>query len=224
MKHDVLEEQDDLFIVQTDGHISTLPRNDYFILKLHHFDGNRIFYDFGKNGARIEETYDDGIFNCYHDESLVQIADGESIARAILDKNYDAFFSLFARWFGIKQQEKILCTIFRQYGQRVRQDKSSGMYIIDDIFGVNEHGVGRYCTEDGKWKNMCIVVRQSVKPREINMPGIGPVLLNEITQTILAKVLFLLFPTRDIVFLNQLSPTAKAHAMHLIGRNEITGR
>ena len=220
MGHNVLEERKDLFVIQTDAGISTVPKSAYFILKLKHFDGNRIFFNFGKNDARVEETFDDGIFNCYHGEHSVQISDGQSVAKVVLDNNYDEFFALFARWHGIQKQQETLDIMFRPYGNRVKFNKKQDRYEIDDIYGVNAHGVGAYRTEDGNWHSLCLVAQQSVKPKEIDLPEIGPTVLNEITQTILAKVMFLLFPTTERVFMSQLPEYAKRHVEHLVKNNQ----
>ena len=216
MKHCVLEEMDDLFIVQTDDDVYTLPKNDYFVLKLHHFDGNRIFYDFGKNGARVEETYNDGIFNCYYEKYIIQIADGITVAGIILNKNYEAFVSLFRKWYEIKAQDDIISDLLSQYSDRINFDRKLGLYIIDDIFGVDMHGVAMCRTKSNNWKSMCLVVQRSKQSTEFIMPLGKIAVANQITQIIISKIMFLLFPKDDKVFLSQITLKAKAHVKHLI--------
>lgn len=223
-KHIVLENHKNLFVIQTATSVYTIPKNDYFVLKLNHFDGNRIFYDFEQYGARVEETYNDGVFNCYHGKYHVQIVDGNGIAKTILDRDYSAFFVLFARWHGIKQQKNVISAMLtRQYRNRIRFDKTLKMYIIDEILGVTVHGVGKQRLRSGEWSPLCLVM-PSVKSHTFSLPGIGPVVINAITQTILAKAMFLMFPRKDNVFLSQLDNTVRAHVMRLIKEHGGTGR
>ena len=218
MKHCVLEETDDLFIVQTDDDVYTLPKNNYFVLKLNHFDGNRIFYDFEKNGAHVEETYNDGIFNCYYGKHTIQIADGVTVAGIILDKNYDAFVSLFKKWYEIKAENDIISGLLSQYSDRINFDKKTGIYIIDDIFGVDTHGITMCRTKGNNWKNICLVVQSSKQSTEFIMPLGKTVVVNQITQIIISKMMFLLFPKPDKVFFNQLPLKARTHVKYLIER------
>ena len=220
--HEILEERQDLFIVQTPGGITTLPKTDYFTLKLKHFDGKRIFHDFGRNGAWLEETYDDGIFNCHHGEHLVQVANAEVVAKAVLANNYDAYFKTFSKWHGIKQQADIISVLLRPYSHRINTNKETGMYEIDDVFAVDAHGVARFRTVDGRWLGLCLVAKTVSNKKDVELPELGHVMLNEITQIILAKVLFLLFPKHDDVFLDQLPEHAKRHALHLIKTAGVT--
>ena len=219
MAHVMLEERDDLFLLQTDSGITTVPKTDYFVLKLKHFDGNRIFYDFGQGSARVEETFDDGIFNCWHGEHQVQIADGQLVAKVILEKNYDGFFALFAKWHGTKMQKEIINAVIQAHGHRIKNTQD-GMYEIDNTFAVDSHGIAHFRGEDDTWKHLCLVAQSSVKEKEVELPRLGPVLLNEITQIILAKIMFLLYPTKDSVFMNQLPEYLKKQVMHLIKTND----
>ena len=109
--------------------------------------------------------------------------------------------------------------MLRPYGHRVKKNKEQDRYEVDDMFGVNSHGIALYRTLDGQWHNLCLVVQQAVKPRELDLPGLGPTLLNEITQTILAKIMFLLFPNEERVFMDQLPDHARKHVRHLIKGN-----
>ena len=215
----IIEERKDMFILQTQDGIQTVPKTHYFVLKFKHFGGNRIFFDFGEKNARIEETYDDGIFNCHYNNHHVQISDSQGISRAVLEKDLNGYFKMFASWHGIEMQVKIIDAMLKPYERRIRK-VSSGWYEIDDIFAVDTHGVAHYRTEKGDWENLCLVVKDAVEPKEMDLPAIGPTILNEITQTILAKILFLLFPTNDSIVMRQLPNYAKRHIEHLIKTNE----
>ncbi len=248
----ILEERHNLLIIQTgSGKVATVPRSEYIVLKFKHYNGNRIFYDFGKavgeeecSTARIAETYDDGIFNCWYKKQHVQISDTKSIAHAIMTKNRDEYVDIFARWYGIRQQKETIDMIIRNYTDRVSNVSSdmyvidgvfavgssaadyysknpADMYVIDGVFAVDSHGVSHYM-EDNRWNSLCLVANSIREPKNIELPGIGLVALNEITQTILAKILFLLYPKEDTVFLNQIPQHLKDHVRKTMEQNKKT--
>ena len=247
--HILLEERKDLFLVQTDDGITTLPKNPYFILKLSRFDGNRIFHEFRGN-ARVEETYDDGIFNCFLDNESVQITDSQGIAEAVLQKDYDLFKKLFTDWFTIEQQKEIIAVFLKQHAARIKtvliageNNTAAGVskhtipfsskqlhgknddimigYEIDGEFIVDAHGMAYYRKKD-YLHSLCVVVQSALEPKSAEIPGMGTVTLNEITQIIIAKVLFFLYPRRDGVFMSQLPDALKRQVEHTI-KNRKTG-
>ena len=62
-----LDERDGLYIIMRNNKVETVIKDTYSQLKYKTYNGNRIFYDFG-DGLKIQETYDDRIFNCYLNE------------------------------------------------------------------------------------------------------------------------------------------------------------
>ena len=126
MKHNIIEEREDFYIVQCESGITTFPNTDYFTLKLKRFDGDKIYHTFECDDdivRRVEET-SHKIFNCYRNEDMVQIADdyyttspnwlqhcsnedivhinNVGIASAVLNKDVNAYDNIFARYNGIK--------------------------------------------------------------------------------------------------------------------------
>ena len=100
--------------------VRTIPCDPYHSLKYVQFDGNRIFHAFGGSRLRrIEETYNDGIFNAYRTpeetegggravEQVVQISDALGLAKAVLSDDADAYDEMFAEWYGRKMQSDIV--------------------------------------------------------------------------------------------------------------------
>ena len=49
----ILEERPDLLIIQDRNGVTTMPRSEYHVLRIKHYGGNRIFYDFGCRDAVV---------------------------------------------------------------------------------------------------------------------------------------------------------------------------
>ena len=99
--------------------VKAIPYDPYHSLKYAHFDGNRIFHAFGGDRRmRVEETYNDGIFNAYlttrpgrdgaTTEMVVQISDAPGLARAILADNVEEYGRMFNEWYGHGMQPEIV--------------------------------------------------------------------------------------------------------------------
>lgn len=129
-------DSNDRRIVLWDGTaVRAIPYDPYHSLKYKHFDGNRIFHAFGGDRRlRIEETYNDGVFNAYMTplgddddnnngasadsasadsaaapaEMVVQIPDAIGIAEAVLADDADAYDRLFRHWHGKHMQSEIV--------------------------------------------------------------------------------------------------------------------
>jgi len=204
----VVEERKDLYIVQTDEGICTLPRTAYFELKYANLDGNRIFHSWG-DGVSVEETYNDGIFNAVHGPRRLQIADGDGIARAILDDNAAAYGAIFDRWYGVRAQEDAVKALLSPYGHRV--EIAADGYTVDGMFRVDRRGNAYVLAASepaARWEFLCIVVsirgRNDLTGMAVHCGGYT-VKVNDVTATIVCKLMFLLHPNmRDGVFRNQL--------------------
>ena len=151
--------------------VRVIPCDPYHSLKYVQFDGNRIFHSFGGDRRlRIEETYNDGIFNAYRTvdgrdggesvEQVVQISDALGLARAVLSDNGDAYGDIFAKWYGKKMQSDIVeWMIVASNADRVMAvhvDERTGgedsdgdgntAYIVDGRFMVDGRGAAYYFT------------------------------------------------------------------------------
>lgn len=62
----VIDSNDRRILLWDGTAVRAIPYDPYHSLKYKHFDGNRIFHAFGGDRRlRIEETYNDGVFNAY---------------------------------------------------------------------------------------------------------------------------------------------------------------
>ena len=74
------------------------PNDSYNIVKYGTYESNRIFFAFDDE-ARVEETYNERIFNCYckykGKEQLLQLRNANEICDFIIDKDKESFIELF---------------------------------------------------------------------------------------------------------------------------------
>jgi hypothetical protein len=210
----VLEDRGDLLIIQTKDGITTVPKTPYYKVKYIDYQGNRISYRFGDPSKRVEETYDDGIFNCYFGDRHIQIRDGNAVANAMTayneTKNSEQFETLFNKFYMKEHKYEILDGFFAALNDRVKRAYGEGMYVIDDIFAVDGHANAYVLTEkesgDFDWRPLCIVVQGTLQNKNIETP-LGCLELDVTLQSIIAKVMYLLNPNpEDCVFMRQLPP------------------
>ena len=207
----ILEEREELLIIDDGNGITTIPKSDYYLLRIKHYNGNRIFYDWGADGATVKETYNDGIFNCWLEGRQVQIADASGVSSAILEQNVKSYKQLFEKWFEVTAQEAVIDLLLEKHITRVAKTKAG--YEIDGVFMVNKHGVS-HCIENEKWRHLCLVA-VSTPAMSIVVRNLGRVTINPITSTIMAKINFLLNPNmKDRVFTSQLTEQCKRHLKH----------
>ena len=151
--------------------VRAIPYDPYHGLKYRDFDGNRIFHAFGGDRRlRVEETYNDGIFNAYMTprgdaaadtaaadapaEMVAQIPDAIGIAEAVLEDDAGAFERIFRHWYGKHMQSEIVDYLMvAGNSHRVRAVPTSRCgdtgepeeaYLIDERFLVDKHGVSHY--------------------------------------------------------------------------------
>jgi len=211
----ILEDRGDLLIIQTKDGIRTVPRTPYCKVKYVDYQGNRIFYEFDEDRSkRVEETFDDGIFNCYLGNRHIQIRNGDAIAKAIIThsetKSSEQFEVLFNKFYMEEHKYELLDAFFTALKDRVVRGEKEGRYIIDDIFAVDGHA-NAYVKAEKKsrpgefdWNSLCIVVQGNLQNKNIETP-LGCLELDITLQSIIAKVMYLLNPNiKDCVFMRQL--------------------
>lgn len=226
----LLAQRDNLFIIEDKGQIITKIRDAYTELKLKHYDGNRIAFDFGE-GLHIQETYDDRIFNCYIGEVVINIRDGNKIAEFVIDNNRAGYETYVKEHYYQQHRTEFIDSIILTYGDRVK--KVSDGYIIDDNWKVTNEGSSYYYAEEhkgtfdtrdnvmvhgenakgkmGNWHFLCTVAQGKLEKLKMTIDTeIGSMEVDEVTMTILAKVNFLANPNiHDSVFMNQLPKKLK---------------
>lgn len=201
-------------LIEMDGRPELLPNNDYTQLRFMRFDGGRIHHDFG-DGCIIQETYNRGIYNCECDGELIQIYDGGQVARAILDDDIEAYRTVFSEWYGERTEHEVVGAVIREFGDRVKRGKlGKGVdgYIVDDLWGVRTDGGAMYY-HNNMWHHICLVASRT-EDREIVLNGhTKPVKVSARTWVVMAKIMFLLHPRPERVFMGQLPGPLKRLVM-----------
>ena len=201
----VLLETDHTILIELDEKLEILPNNDYTQLRMIRFNGGRIEHDFGE-GCVVQETYNRGIYNCECDGELIQVYDGGQLAGAILNNDIEAYRNVFAEWYSEKLEAEVVDAVISPFKDRVR--RAGGKYVVDDVWAVNTNG-GAMCQRGGKFQSLCLVADRT-EDREIMLPGRHKAIkVNARTWVVVAKILFLLFPRPEPVFMHQLPENLK---------------
>ncbi len=210
----VLEERKDLIVLILHGKVQTMPLTPYTEAKYKHFNGNRIAYRFN-NEMEVQETYDDGIFNCTYKTAQMQIRKRNAIADSVLQHyrcgSTEAYERLFLQEYAERNYIELLKFLLAGYRQRLRFEENSGdgAIYIDGSFKVDRHG-NAYVKDGNEYRSICIVVQGNLFETSVETP-IGRVSLDEKALTILAKTMFLLNPNiEDEVFRRQIPPQVLA--------------
>ena len=230
--HRLVYERENSYVIMTkDGKIDSKPKSDYFKLKLIDFDDNRIFYIFkekynNKHIVKVEETFTDGIFNCYVGNNLEQISDAETIAKTILNEDVNEFVATFQLWKNTHIQQTLIKIMIQEPSilSRIQTKQDGNEYIIDGMFLINDRGNAFYSTQDN-WKPICLVAsnKYTIKNNNdntdirVHIPENSSYEdMNRLTQITMAKIFFLLYPNpNDGVFMSQLPNSHKKHVRHL---------
>lgn len=203
----ILEERKDMLVLILNGKVQTVPLTPYTEVKYKHFNGSRISHRFSEE-MEVQETYDDGIFNCSYKTAQMQIRKRDAIAEAILQhygcESTSAYESLFLQEYADRNCIDLLKFMLAGYRQRLRFEEkgNDGAIHIDGSFKVDRHG-NAYVKDGHGYKRICIVAQGSLSETGVETP-IGRVSLDETGLTILAKTTFLLNPNlEDEVFRRQ---------------------
>ncbi len=203
----ILEKREDLLIVRDrQGTIQTVPATQYHLTKYEVFDGNRIIYKIDENRT-ITETYNDGIFNCTLRKHTIQIRKPEDVALAIAEhvksNSTSMYDDMFSEEFSRIHKDEILDSFFTAQQDRIRRQEDT--VKIDGIFYVDSRGTAHvWDKQSQKWSHLCIVVSKTTENLIIATQD-GEIKIDDVMQSILAKVSFLLHPNmEDTVFTGQL--------------------
>lgn len=220
----ILEKRKDQLVLRAgDGRVMTVPLTPYTELKYVHFAGNRISYRFG-DGMEVQETYNDGVFNCTYGGHQLQIRSRDILAVTILKHmrcmGPSLYEALFREEYEKHHQADLLKYMLAGYRDRVRvvtTDYKNGavateVYIDDGLFKVDWHSNAYVMdfadtdADDGQhdWYRPICIVASTVQSANIDTP-VGTLKMDERTMTTLAKTMFLLNPNLDDrVFTSQL--------------------
>ena len=205
----------------SNGYPYTILASPYNRLRFMDYAGRRIMYAFDDDNV-VEETYTPGIFNCRTGGGrLIQISDTAAVTSAIVNRDKAAYIDLCLRWLSATHQKEYIQTYIRG-NRRLAFDERAGKYTVDDgMFRVDTNGNAESaqhspCGELTNWRSLCIVNTEARERMEVVDPQLGRIIITEKTQMIVGKLLFLLHPSEDDVFLGQLDSVAHAHARRLI--------
>ena len=190
------------------------PNESYNILKYESFGGNRVMHTFDSE-CKVEETYNERIFNCYYKDQLLQLRNANDICEAIISKDNQLFIDLFKKNFYDLNKAQLLQGLVDNNSTlkgRVRRTKNDD-FIVDDCFKVDSHA-NTYVLEshyikktkrERKWRNLCTVVPRTIKKMNIHTKEIGNVEVDQATLRCLTKIFGLIQPnTWDSVIWNQI--------------------
>ena len=201
-------ERDDHNIIRTkkDEYVHR-PNDTYNKVKYGTYEANRIFFSFDDT-ARVEETYNERIFNCYckykGKEQLLQLRNANEICDHIINKDKESFIELFKEKFYDLNKTQLLenlidnNSLLKGRVKRTRDDE----FIVDDVFKVDSHANTYVLASDyikktkreKKWDNLCTVLPRGIKKRMIHTKEIGDVEVDEATLRCLGKIFGLVQP------------------------------
>ena len=204
-----------------EGYPYTITNTPYNRLRHFEYAGRRIMYAFDDENV-VEETYTPGIFNCRSAGGrLVQVSDTAAVTTAIVEGDRDGYVSLCTKWLSATLQRDYIATYVRG-SRRLDYDAKEDRYVVDGgMFRVDKNGNAEAAHHgpDGRiegYSGLCIVNTEARDSIEVVDPQLGRLVVTEVTQMIIGKLMFLLHPSDDRVFLDQLDGIARAHAKMLI--------
>ena len=194
------------------------PNDSYNILKYESFGGNRVMHTFDSE-CKVEETYNERIFNCYYKGQLLQLRKANDICEAILSKDKEVFIDLFKKNYYDLNKAQLLQGLVDDNStlkgrvKRMKQAPYCDDFLVDDVFRVDGHA-NTYVLEshyikktkrEKKWRNLCTTIPRSLRPMTIHTKEIGDVEVDQATLRCLTKIFGLIQPnTWDSVIWNQL--------------------
>ena len=194
------------------------PNDTYNIVKYGTFQANRIFHKWNSE-CRVEETYNERIFNCYYKGQLLQLRKANDICEAILSKDKEVFIDLFKKNYYDLNKAQLLQGLVDDNStlkgrvKRMKQAPYCDDFLVDDVFRVDGHA-NTYVLEshyikntkrEKKWRNLCTVIPKTLKKMTIHTKEIGDVEVDQATLRCLTKIFGLIQPnTWDSVIWNQL--------------------
>ena len=204
-----------------DDYAYTIENTPYNRLRYMDYAGRRIMYGFDDDNT-VEETYTPGIFNCrFMRGRLIQVADTAAVAECIVSGDAERYADMCTKWWSATVQKDYIDTYIRG-SRRLSYNAEEKAYEVDDgMFRIDQHANASSArfTKTGKrsYRPLCIVNNEARKEMEVVDPQLGRITVNEKTQMIIAKLMFLLHPAGDDeVFLNQLGKTVRAHVDRLV--------
>jgi len=203
-----------LTILHDDGKVSTVANTDYYYLKYdptslqYRDETNRIFYFFNDD-EKIQETYNNKIFNLLYHGKLYQSRQDEvdMVCKFILNKDKVGFKLYVEERYQLENCQDILKKMLFAYEDRMKFIKRG--VLIDNTWLIKYDGnamIKHNYDSGSRYESLCLVADGYIRKQYIETV-IGTIEMSRIMQTILAKITFCLKPQdhlKDKVFINQL--------------------
>lgn len=214
----ILEVRPELIIYEKDGDVQTRPNSPYYSMRHVTYKGNRIAYTFSDK-SYVMETFDERIFNCWHNGERLQFRQDLSDRLALAIKFHEDYLSSaeYDKLFIAASEETPNWDILHAYLKNIEDVRYTklGYKIHDDSFKIDFKGnawtTGKFSETLDNWHSLCIVMQgkgHSCLADEGVLPDSNGdmIKINALTMTILSKIMFLLNPNlSDTVFTGQLS-------------------
>ena len=212
MKYTIIDESDDnseILVRAEDGKIESIANTPYWRLKMEKFEGERMYWKFNDD-VELQETYNNGIFNLFWGDDVINIGIEyqDDVATAIKTNNLKGMDKLYHAHKRNVYKKEMIKNVISSYGDRI--EITDRGFIIDDLFMVDRHGTAYRRNKEGKkidWKFVCIVAKS--KKKSMRLPNGVDIIISDLDDTIIAKMLFLLHHDtchKDNVFMDQLDP------------------
>ena len=129
------------------------------------FEGERIYWKFNDD-VELQETYNNGIFNLFWGDDVINIGIEyqDDVATAIKTNNLKGMDKLYHAHKRNVYKKEMIKNVISSYGDRIYI--SDRGFIIDDIFMVDRPGTAYQRNKEGKkfdWKFVCIVAKAKRK-------------------------------------------------------------
>ena len=204
----IIAKRDDHIIIRTkrDEYVHR-PNDSYNIVKYGTYQANRIFFTWDKE-CRVEETYNERIFNCYYKGQLLQLRKANDICEAILSKDKEVFIDLFKKNYYDLNKAQLLQGLVDDNStlkgrvKRMTQAPYCDDFLVDDVFKVDSHA-NTYVLEthyikktkrNKSWRNLCTVIKATNMPKTLRTQNIGEVEIDKRTLDCLSKIVGLITP------------------------------
>jgi len=215
----ILEVRPEQVIILDNGQITTRPNSPYYSLRYFTYNSKRINYIFSDT-SYVMETYDDRIFNCWHEGMRIQLRQDLSEKLAISINHHMEFGNEqeYEELFKFAYEEQPNWQILKLYLKNsANLQLTTKGYIVHESFKIDFKGNAWVRHKDTPgfndgWHSLCIVMsgkdNYSKPAKESELPDeYGHMIhVNSLSMTIFAKIIFLLNPDLDDkVFTGQLS-------------------
>ena len=212
--------------LEATGVVTTRPNSPYYSMRYFKYNSKRINYIF-TDKSYVRETYDERIFNCWHEGARVQLRQdlSEKLCAAINHHEMYGNIREYAKLFKTAFEEIPSWDILDLYLKNIRGvEKTQEGFVVYGDFLIDYQGNAwvrppneKFVLDNSKkfeerWYSLCIVMKGTKHSYKADDGASLPdefgtmVKVNALTMTIISKLMFLLNPNlKDQAFTGQLS-------------------